>query len=85
VTVFPNPVRENYEGLITIDGLAYETNVKITDVSGNLVYVTESNGGRATWDGNGMDGSRVTTGVYLIFCTNQEGSTAKVAKVAIVK
>jgi len=85
VTVFPNPVRENYEGLITIDGLAYETNVKITDVSGNLVHVTESNGGRATWDGKGMDGKRVTTGVYLIFCTNQEGSTSKVAKVAIVK
>jgi len=67
VTVFPNPVRENYEGLITIDGLAYETNVKITDVSGNLVHVTDSNGGRATWDGKGMDGKRVTTGVYLIF------------------
>lgn len=85
VTVYPNPVREDYEGTVTIDGLAYETDVKITDVSGNLVFTTESNGGRATWDGKGMDGKRVTTGVYLIFCTNQDGSTSNVAKVAVVR
>ncbi len=85
VTVYPNPVREDYEGIITVDGLAYQTDVKITDVSGNLVFATESNGGRATWDGKGMDGKRVSTGVYLIFCTNQDGSTSNVAKVAVVR
>lgn len=85
VKVYPNPVREDYEGTITIDGLAYETDVKITDVSGNLVYTTQSNGGRANWDGKGFDGNRVTTGVYLIFCTTADGSTSNVAKVAIVK
>ena len=85
VTVYPNPVRETYEGTITIDGLAFETDVKVTDVSGNLVFSTRSNGGRANWDGTGLDGQRVTTGVYLIFCTNQDGSTSNVAKVAIIK
>jgi len=77
VTVYPNPVRETYEGTITIDGLAFETDVKVTDVSGNLVFSTRSNGGRANWDGTGLDGQRVTTGVYLIFCTNQDGRDGK--------
>ena len=34
VKVFPNPVRENYNGPIAISGLLSETTVKITDVSG---------------------------------------------------
>ena len=32
IEIFPNPVRENYYGNITIDGLSFESNVKITDV-----------------------------------------------------
>lgn len=85
VKVYPNPVREDYTGLITIDGLAYDSDVRITDVSGNLVHVTRSNGGRAVWDGNGRDGRRVNTGVYLVFCSSPDGEAAAVGKVAIVR
>ena len=38
VTVFPNPVEPSFNGPITIQGLGYEADVKITDVAGNLVY-----------------------------------------------
>lgn len=50
IYAFPNPVRPEYNGLLTITGLARNTKVKITDVSGNLVYETTSTGGQATWD-----------------------------------
>lgn len=62
VYVYPNPVREIFKGEITIDGLMSETIVKITDIAGNLVFETTSNGGRATWDGNDSGGRRVNTG-----------------------
>ncbi|MDP4224116.1 MAG: hypothetical protein Q8868_12465, partial [Bacteroidota bacterium] len=43
---FPNPVREDYTGNVTITGLMRDTRVKITDVSGNLVFETISEGGQ---------------------------------------
>ena len=61
IEIFPNPVRENYYGNISINGLA-ESNVKITDVSGNLVFETNSNGGTSVWNGRDVNNKRVGTG-----------------------
>jgi len=84
VYVFPNPVRENYEGIITVTGLASDVNVKITDISGNLVYETTALGGQAVWDGRNFRGERVHTGVYLIFCTNDDGSKTHITKLLFI-
>ncbi len=66
--VYPNPVRENYEGPIAIKGIPNNCNVKIVDVSGNLVYETTANGGQATWDGKLINGERAATGIYYALC-----------------
>ncbi|MGB0914423.1 MAG: two-component regulator propeller domain-containing protein [Crocinitomicaceae bacterium] len=84
VTVFPNPVRPEYSGPITIQGIRYNSDVKITDIAGNLVYKTTSNGGTATWDGKTLTGERVATGVYLIWTAANEGKGRKVGKVLVV-
>ena len=81
---WPNPVRETYQGDITIDGLAAESSVKITDVAGNLVYKTTSIGGRATWSGKTRNGERVSTGVYLIFCADRGGNQSRVIKLLFI-
>ena len=83
VLIFPNPVKHNYDGLITISGLTNDTNVKITDVSGNLVFETKSEGGTATWNGRSFSGKKVQTGVYLFFCTNSLFTESIVKKVLI--
>ena len=83
VLVFPNPVKRNYNGLITISGLTDNTNIKITDISGNLVFETKSEGGSAIWNGRSFSGKKVKTGVYLFFCTNPEFSESVVKKVLI--
>lgn len=80
VYAFPNPVRPNYHGNITITGLIKDANVKITDIAGNLVYETTTLGGQVVWDGKNLDGRRVATGVYIIFCTNEDGSKTKITK-----
>jgi hypothetical protein len=84
VTVFPNPARPDFEGPITIQGIRYDSDVKITDVAGNLVYQTTSNGGTATWNGRTLSGEKVATGVYLIWTAANEGKGRYVGKVLVV-
>lgn len=83
--VFPNPVRPNYFGPVTIQGIRYDSDVKITDVAGNLIYKTTSNGGTATWDCNTLSGEKVATGVYFIWTATNEGKDEKVGKVLVIK
>jgi hypothetical protein len=85
VYAFPNPVRPNYDGVITITGLVDKTTVKITDIGGNLVYETLSLGGQAIWDGKNLNGRKVSTGVYLFFCSDSKGEQSAVGKILFVK
>ena len=84
VYVYPDPVRENYEGIITITGMIENATVKITDISGNLVYQTKSSGGQAIWNGKTHGGRRVATGVYIVFCSNDDGSKTYVTKMLVI-
>lgn len=87
-TVFPNPVKPDYFGPITIQGIRYDSDVKITDVAGNLVYKTTSNGGTATWNGKTLSGENVSAGVYLIWTATNEaasGKDKKVGKVVVIR
>ena len=69
---YPNPVQPDYDGPIAIYGLARDANVKITDVSGNLVYEGKALGGQAVWNGRDYLGRRAASGVYLVFATSSE-------------
>ena len=84
VYVFPNPVRENFTGDIAISGLLENTLVKITDLNGNLVFETISLGGQALWDGKNFRGEKVKTGVYLVFCSSEDGELSHVGKFLVV-
>jgi ligand-binding sensor domain-containing protein len=84
VYVYPNPVREDHQGDIVITGLVGNVNVKITDINGNIVYETTALGGQAIWDGRSFSGNRVHTGVYLIFCTNDDGSQTHITKLLVI-
>ncbi|MCQ2958684.1 MAG: hypothetical protein MJ198_00650 [Bacteroidales bacterium] len=84
VYVFPNPVRETYEGDIFIKGVVSDAIIKITDVSGNLVCTIESNGGTAVWNGRNHYGDRVKTGVYLAYISDESGKFTKVTKILFV-
>ena len=85
---FPNPVRPEYEGPIAIRGLAQDANVKITDISGNLIYETKSLGGQAIWDGKDYNGRKASSGVYLVFSTgtnNFDVPDALVTKILVMR
>ena len=73
---YPNPVRPDYGGMITITNLMDNTTVNIIDSGGNLVCKTRSHGGTATWDGKLPDGRRATSGVYTALCNTEGGHAA---------
>ena len=80
---YPNPVRPDYGGLISITGLMDNSVVNIVDAGGNLVCKTRSHGGTAVWDGRLPDGRRATAGVYTALC-NAEGGHAAV-KILVIR
>ncbi len=84
VHAYPNPVREDFNGIITITGLIKDTQVKITDLNGNLICQTISNGGIATWDGKNTNGKKVNTGIYLVICANEDGTQNAVTKIMVI-
>ncbi len=62
-----------------------DADVKITDIAGNIVFVTKSEGGQAVWDGNNLKGERVASGVYTVLCKNPNGPGRVVAKILFIK
>ena len=85
VKIFPNPVTPNFNGIVGIEGLPQDAIVKITDISGNLVFQTRSEGGIATWNVLDYNGRRPKTGIYLVFSSTEDGNDTFVGKLAIVK
>ncbi len=84
IFVYPNPVTKGYDGPIAIKNLVKDANVKITDISGNLVYETFADGGQAIWNGANFNGEKVKSGYYLVFASNDDGSETVVAKILII-
>jgi len=82
--VFPNPVRESYNGPIAINGLVTNANIKITDIDGNLVFEDFAKGGQAIWNGKNKNGDRASSGVYLVFSTDINGLEKMVSKIMFI-
>lgn len=84
VYAYPNPVQPGYAGYISVKGLVRNASVKITDISGNLVWETIAEGGQAVWNGQDLFGRRPSTGVYLVFSTNDDGEETMVTKIMFI-
>lgn len=87
VYAYPNPVRPDYTGWITIRGLMENSLVKITDTAGHLVHQGISEGGTYVWDGCNNSNQRVRSGVYFVFASQNASGSASgkpVTKIMIV-
>lgn len=84
VIVFPNPVPPNHRGPIAIRGLVNNAIVKITELDGRLVFQTRALGGQAVWDGRDYKGRKISTGVYLVFVTDDKRKENFAAKIVFI-
>ncbi|SHG73103.1 type IX secretion system anionic LPS delivery protein PorZ [Winogradskyella jejuensis] len=108
---YPNPVRPEYNVLgsndlnninkgVKIVGLTENVNVKITDVTGNLVAEAQSrvnrrnsnlrtnlaiDGGTGIWNGKNLANNVVASGVYLIIINDLDTFESKIIKLLIVR
>lgn len=108
---YPNPVRPEYNILgasdlndinkgVKIVGLTENVNVKITDVTGNLVAEAQSrvnrrnsnlrtnfaiDGGTGIWNGKNLANNVVASGVYLIIINDLDTFENKILKLLIVR
>jgi hypothetical protein len=85
ILIFPNPVAPDYNGPIAFRGLVENALVKITEISGNLVFETRALGGQANWNGKSLTGQKVATCIYLVFVRDDIGSEKAVGKIVITK
>ncbi len=85
VYAYPNPVRPGFSGNVTIDGLTARANVKITDIEGNLVFETTSEGGSVLWDTKAFGKYKVASGVYLVLITSADALETKITKIMVVR
>lgn len=86
IYAYPNPVRPDFMGNVTITGMMDNTLIKIADASGNVIRQLKSTGGMATWDCCDQHGQLVKTGVYMVICSQANGSgNAAVTKIAVIR
>jgi len=85
VYAFPNPVNMKKHNFVTIRGLMEDIHVKIVDVEGNLVYETKSKGGSVDWDLTAFGRYKVSSGVYIVLLTNDDGTQTQTTKILVIK
>ncbi|WP_245563657.1 two-component regulator propeller domain-containing protein [Spirosoma luteum] len=85
LTIFPNPVRPDFNGTVGIRGLTENSTVKILDAGGQLVYEARSQGGTATWNLIDYRGRQAQTGIYLVVVITADGTEGVRGKLAVVR
>ena len=85
IHVYPNPVRADYGGNISVVGLTHDCVVKIVDAAGYLVNEGVSNGGLYSWNGRNARGEKVASGVYHVLTYDSDGNEGVATKILITR
>lgn len=85
IYAYPNPVRADYSGKISVVGLTHGCNVKIVDAAGYLINEGESNGGMYSWNGRNLRGEKVASGVYYVLTYDSSGREGVATKILITR
>lgn len=85
IHAYPNPVKSNYNGNISIVGLTDDCNVKIVDGAGYLINEGISKGGMYTWNGRNQKGEKVSSGVYIVLLYDKNGNEGEVTKILVTR
>ncbi|SIS93813.1 type IX secretion system anionic LPS delivery protein PorZ [Belliella pelovolcani] len=84
IKIFPNPIRPDFNGLMTIEGLTDFTEIKISNTAGRVVFSNQVRGGSFTWNVRDLSGKRPIPGVYLVFVIDEIGRERIAGKFVIL-
>lgn len=85
ILVYPNPVKPDFDGYVTITGLTEWSSIRILGNSGRLVHQGTSNGGSYSWNLTDMNGRPVPSGVYHAVITNQENNKSESVSITVIR
>ena len=86
--VYPNPITltSGLDVNIIIEGLIEDSEIKILDISGNLVNEFQSVGGKTTtWNCRDFNGDLISSGIYIVVAFDPEENESGVAKFAVLR
>ena len=85
IKVYPNPVRPEYSGVVTISGIPQGAEVKVMTTGGQLVARGNAVGGSWQWDLTQQNtGQRVGAGLYYLMVATADGKQSAASKVVII-
>ncbi len=82
--VYPNPVRPEYSGSVTLTGLTADADIKVVSTGGQVVASGTSVGGGYVWDVCNFNGRRVAPGIYYFMISTADGKTGVAAAVTVI-
>ena len=82
--IYPNPVRPDFSGILSIEGLTDFSQVKITNSAGRVVYGSQVRGGKVTWNIMEGLGGRPGPGVYLVYLMDISGQERIAGKFVVL-
>lgn len=85
ILVYPNPVKPDFDGYVTITGLTEWSTIRIMSNSGRLVHMGTSNGGSYSWNLTDMNGNQVPSGIYHAIITNQENKKSESTSITVIR
>ena len=85
ILVYPNPVKPDFDGYVTITGLTENSTIRIMSNSGRLIHQATSNGGSYSWNLTDMNGRQVSSGVYHAIITNLENNKSESTSITVIR
>ena len=83
--IYPNPVRPDFYGDVTIEGLPLGAEVKITTTGGQLVRTAKTSNGFYKWDVKDSSGAGVGSGVYYVLAVTSDGKHGARGRIVVVR
>lgn len=84
IKCYPQPFMTGDGVLMTIEGLAGQSDIRITTSNGKLIRQIKAIGQKIFWDGKDESGNFVNSGVYLILASSGVDNIQSVSKIAVI-
>lgn len=81
---YPNPVRPDFTGELTICGLMAGSTLSVTDVTNHVIFQTETLSGTVTWNMTNNGGKKIMPGIYMIHGVDEDGKEGATCKFLVL-
>ncbi|WP_158858519.1 PorZ beta-propeller-like domain-containing protein [Lunatibacter salilacus] len=71
--IYPNPIRNDFNGVLSIEGTTDFSTLKIATTAGRVVASMAVGAGKVTWNLRDPSGNRIGPGVYLVYVVDEAG------------